>query len=123
MKTFIDYSTDFLFWMLDGVPIMNTPWILVYIVIPIAGWVFLFYLFVITQRARYSMLAIVTFLPMLFIAMGPPLWQTQMLSECHNVVVTVDTELVNDAKYVVRECRFKDNYYSEFGDWEIVTTK
>lgn len=52
MKNFVEYSTDFLFWLLNGVPIMNTPWIMVYTICLVGGWALLFYTYVSSQRVN-----------------------------------------------------------------------
>jgi hypothetical protein len=119
----VENSTDFLFWLLNGGPIVNTPWILVYVVCVVGIWFCLLYLFAITRRAAFGSTAILTFFPMLFIVLGPPIWQIQMLNECHDVVVSFDTDLVKDVEYTVRECRFKENANDEFGEWRVVNSK
>jgi hypothetical protein len=66
------------------------------------------------------------FFPMLslssfMLAIAPGIVQQQMMVECKDVTVSVNTEQVGDADIVVQQCRTKENFYGDFGDWKLIT--
>jgi len=113
--------TDFLFYIMGGVPLMNTFWIL--------PWTLFFTVVMVwpvmmpmprTWRQSWIMPAfIVCFFGGLVLAIVPPLGQLQQLSECRTFETEVDSDLSEPLTIALRECRSKSNVYEEFGPWTI----
>ena len=120
----IVWIAEVLFYLLNGELLLNTIWILVWI---FGGTVLLlipYYLAISVgkNRARSlpSMVFLVSFFPILMLIMGPAIVQTQMISECENITVTINTDRVELHTVEMQQCRSKENFYGEFGEWRIV---
>jgi hypothetical protein len=115
--------SEFFFWVLGGVPLMNTLWFLPYVVVLALIMVIPFYFAITHGKNRTnslpSIVFLVSFFPILLIGIGPPIIQVQMLQECETVQQVVSTDKVDKHVIDIRQCRLKDNYYGEFGDWKI----
>jgi hypothetical protein len=112
----ITWVAEAMFYLMNGEPVLNTIWILVWI---FGGTVLLlipFYLVIAWGRA----VGVVSFFPILMLMMGPPLAQIAMMEECETVSVTIDTDRIVYQTVELLQCRFKDNYYNDFGAWQIM---
>ena len=120
------WISEVLFYLTNGVMLIETPWLL--------AWV-LFWSVIMTIPLIYSShirpskwrvaLPLMIFFPLLTLfsfitAIGPGIVQTQMMSECETVSVTIDTDRILNHTAEMRQCRFKDNYYNDFGEWQVV---
>ncbi len=120
----IAWVAEAMFYVMNGAALLNTPWILVWI---FGGTVLLlipFYLAVAAGRGKIgpvsALVFMVSFFPILMLMMGPPLAQITMMQECETVSVTFDTDRIVNHTAELRQCRFKDNYYNDFGVWQVV---
>lgn len=115
------YIMDFLFYLLGGVPIANTFWMIPWIV---------FWACVITWsmslpiRKKWNEiwgtpLLVIFFVGGFLMAVGPPLGQLQPMSDCRMFETEVSSDLSKPKTIALRECRRKNNYYNEFGPWTI----
>jgi len=124
--------SEFLFWIMGGVALANSPFIILWVVfwsVAIASSLLLVDIF---KRKHFilaiftpSFIAICSFLMAFTVAIfsfmmaiGPALKQQHMLSECRNHVVVITTDNIENLSLNVRECRYKENYYGDFGDWQ-----
>lgn len=113
--------SEVLFWILGGVPIVNTFWIIPYVVVLTSMMIFPFF-FVFFKTKLYNfgpIIFILTFFPLLLFGIGPPIVQVQMLQECETVEKVVSTDRVENHTMDIKQCRVKENYYGEFGEWKI----
>jgi len=124
-----EWTAEQLFYLLNGVPIIGTPFILVWILFWIA-FMMMPMIYVIYMRpgsvvlGLLSVIMVFTVMGGMFIAMGPPIVQQEMLSECETVSTETDDfefkgETQNVGAIDVKLCRHKDNYYEDFGEWKI----
>lgn len=113
--------SEFFFWLLGGVPLMNTLWIVPYILVltMILVLPYFFFVFKLNYNKFAPLIFLVSFFPILLIGMGPPIVQVQMLQECETVEQVVSTDRVENHKMDIKQCRVKENYYGEFGEWKI----
>lgn len=120
IRDFILPMSEFLFWVLGGVPIMNSLWIVPYVafIVFIMG-IPLHLATTHGVRSFHSIVFVVSFFPLLMISMGPPIVQMQMLQECETVGRIISTDRIDEHVINIRQCRVKDNYYGEFGEWSI----
>jgi len=132
MKDFMLYLSELFFQLLNGNPLANSPWLLVWVIFVVILMYVPVYLMLNTKheerRSAHGMIAIITFFPLLMLAVGPPLVQMQMLQECKRVEVqTADVvfqgETVNLGSITFNQCRVKDNYYNDFGEWRTSVVK
>jgi hypothetical protein len=118
--------SEFFFLVLGGVPLMNTLWIFPYVVVMSLIMVLPFILYTYGKiKPTFTIpLFLISFFPVLLVGMGPPIVQMQMMQECRvNIAelnVIKDGELEINEEIEIKQCRIKDNYYGEFGEWEIV---
>lgn len=113
-----------LFWATGGVPIVNTLWLLGWVVSGSLLWWAMFTLplryphWKFWSRVSLPLLFMVASIPVLMLAIGPPIIQTQMLSDCRKVTATITIEGKSETK-PVQQCRSKSNYYdTEYGPWK-----
>ena len=127
MRDFMIYLSELFFQLLNGNPLANSPWIFAWIIFVAVLVCIPVYLAVNAEHeereSTYIMIAIVSFFPLLMLAIGPPIVQEQMLQECKRVEVqTADAvfqgETVNLGSITIDQCRVKDNYYNDFGEWK-----
>jgi len=132
MKDFMLYLAELFFQLLNGNPLANSPWLLVWVIFVVILMYVPVYLMLNTKReerrSAYGMIAIITFFPLLILAVGPSTVQMQMLQECQLVEVqTADVvfqgETVNLGSITFNQCRIKDNYYNDFGEWRTSVVK
>jgi predicted membrane protein len=126
MRDFVLWVNEGLFWLLDGKMLIDTPWIFLWITIGtvIAALPVLLMLHrIINITFVRVVLSVVWFILTLFVVISPGAIQTQMMSECRestaNLKIYVDDELSETNENVIEQCRYKDNYYGDFGDWEV----
>lgn len=114
------WIAEALFHLMGGIALLNSLWILVWIVVGTVTLLIPFYLSISAGRGRLSLLPalvfMITFFPILIVMMGPPIIQVRMLEECETV--TIDLEQIGLETVSVQQCRTKDNYYGEFGPWQ-----
>jgi hypothetical protein len=115
--------SEFFFWILGGVPLVNSIWIFPYVFLASVLMIIPFFLAVTHGKNKIrslpAIIFLVSFYPLLIIGMGPPIVQMQMLQECQVVHLDVSTDLVENHSMGIRQCRIKENYYGDFGDWTI----
>lgn len=118
---------EILFSMTGGEMLMNTLWFFPWILI----WALLMSLpmFYVT-RCKWTGRApgwpalafMIMFFPCLLMATGPGIVQAQMMQECETTAVPVSTDRV-DQTISVQQCRYKSNYYGEFGPWQVLDNR
>lgn len=117
------WISEILFYLTNGVPMANTLWFFVWVALGTILMVIPCYFAISVGRNKVNSLPALVFLfsffPLLFLIIGPPLLQLQMVSECETVTVDVATDRVENHTIRLRHCRFKDNYYGEFGEWQL----
>jgi hypothetical protein len=128
IRDFYITLAEALFWFTGGEPLLNSAWFLVWVfggalILTMPAWV---PLFLATVKSSYKWISvviyIVVFFPTLMTIIGPPLMQIQMMEECLPVETqTVANEQGFSTEVRVRQCRFKDNFYGEFGEWQLRT--
>lgn len=117
--------SEFFFWILGGVPLMNTLWIIPYVIAMslIMALPFILLTFLLTygkiKPINVLPLFLVSFFPVLLIGIGPPIIQMQMMQECEMVEQVISTDRVENHTVSIKQCRIKDSYYGEFGEWTI----
>jgi hypothetical protein len=119
----IAWVAEAMFYVMNGVALMNTPWIFVWIVAGAVTLVIpLYFAIADVRRVRYlpALVGMVSFFPIILLMMGPPLAQINMMQECETVSVTISTDRIVNQTAELRQCRFKDNYYNDFGVWQVV---
>ena len=115
------YFSDVLFWLMSGTPIANSLLMFPYIIGITLILSIPFYLVLESKFKKFwGTVAMVSFFPMLLLTMGPPIVQMQMMADCESVVLTGETNRVTSYEIEMQQCRFKDNYYGDFGEWKIV---
>jgi hypothetical protein len=129
IRDFMIWVAEGLFWLTDGVMLMNTAWVLVWILV----WSLvmaspMFYLTHVNYNRKPpgwpGFVFLFGFFPGLLMAAGPGIVQIDMMTECKTLEVeTADVilngEIVNLGSIPLKHCRTKENYYSEFGEWKI----
>ena len=126
IREFFLQIAEALFWVMGGVPLVNSPLIFV--------WVFLWVVvmaspvFLATRRMQAGHALPVRFLPFygvlffltLFTVMGPPIIQIQMLQECRE---NTEVTRVDGVPVRATECRTRSdmNRWGEWGPWELTT--
>jgi len=123
IRDYVVTIAELLFYLMDGIPLLDSPWLLVYLG---AGVLIMLWPILILDRVgRYARIAcivgIITFFPVLFLTMSPALAQQQMMSECSTVQVVVSSERAGVSTFDARECRRKSNFYEDHGPWKVVT--
>ena len=109
-------TAEFLFYLLGGVPILDTPWILPWI----AFWVLVMIWPVLIRQRKWSVAAFsVSFIGGMIMALAIPLGQMQVMSDCRTFETEVSSDLSEPKIIALRECSRKDNYYGGFGPWTI----
>ena len=116
-----------LFYLTGGEMLLNTIWFIPWV---IAGAVLLamplFYplYFGNPRLLKFApLMFIITFLPGMTILISPGAIQGQLMTECRDnkasVQIFVDDVLSETDEITLKQCRYKDNYYGEFGEWEV----
>jgi len=132
MKDFMLYLSELFFQLLNGTPLANSPWLFAWIIFVVLLMYVAVYLALNAEhkerKSAHIMTAIVAFFPLLMLAIGPTIVQEQMLQECQSVEVqTVDLvfqgKTTNLGSITIDQCRVKDNYYNDFGEWRTSVVK
>jgi len=123
------WISEVLFYLTDGVALINTIWIFPWVIVStlLLALPSTFGIGVL-QSHKYlkymGLIGIIAFLPVLTIIISPGAIQGQMMQECRsdmaelNVIKDGEPEINEEIE--IMQCRYKDNYYGEFGEWEIV---
>ena len=115
------WISELLFYLQDGEKLINTPWLFVWIVFWVLVTVMpLWYVTNIRSTYRVKLTFLILFFPGILMAIGPGIVQTQMMQECETVESVTATERIDPTVITVKQCRIKDNYYGDFGEWKIV---
>lgn len=122
------WISEVLFFLLNGEELFNTawfwPWIAVWSLVMAAPMLFVINMLSTGRPPSWTAWAfLIWFFPGLFLAVSPAIVQAQMLSECRPVTVTVNTELVQGHEIAMQECRHKENFYGEFGEWYLTQNR
>jgi hypothetical protein len=113
--------SEFLFWIMGGAVLANSPFIILWVGFWSVAMASSLLLVDIFKRKHFILAIFVATTIAIFafvMAVGPPIKQLHMMSECRNQVVVVTTDNNVNLSLNVRECRYKKNYYGNFGDWQ-----
>jgi hypothetical protein len=114
-------ASELLFYLLDGEMLINTFWVFVYVLV--LSFFLLSPVMAFERLGRFQkwapMIFIITFFPGLFLSVGPPIVQGQMMQECRVFEQSITGELAEARVISFKECRYKDNYYGDFGEWKV----
>lgn len=126
IREFIVWVSEALFYLTDGVMLINTPWFLAWVLF----WSVMMALpliYVSSFRPSKWRVAIplMIFFPMLtlfsfMLAISPGIVQQQMMIECKDATINVNTELVGETVIQMKHCRTKENFYGDFGEWKLL---
>ena len=126
-REFLVWISETLFNLLGGEPLANTIWIIPWVF----GGTLLFALPLLyplyTRNPRHFKFApfvfIIIFFPGMVILISPGAIQGQLMTECRDntasLQIFVDDKLSETDEITIKQCRYKDNYYGEFGEWEL----
>ena len=120
------WISETLFYLQSGSMLVDTVWFFVWVSFWILVMVFPLFYVVNVRPAKWALLvSMVVVYPALVMAIGPGIVQQQMMQECktitiENTWVKQDGVPVNMGPLSVNQCRYKDNYYNDFGNWKIV---
>jgi hypothetical protein len=126
IREFIVWVSEALFYLTNGVMLINTPWFLAWVLFwSVMMAMPLIYATSIRPKSyRVAIPLLILFaLSTLFAfttAIAPGIVQQQMMMECKDATVNVNTELVGDTAIQVRHCRTKENFYGDFGEWKLL---
>ena len=123
--------SELLFWFTGGVPLMNSLWFFVWVIVgAVVTASPMFLAMRLIQRGNRlgwipGTVFLVTFFPMLTVITSPGIIQNDLIKECLPIeTVTVDTDLVKDFEIDLRHCRAKANYYDKnYGPWTAFTVR
>lgn len=126
-RDFFVWMAELLFKLNVGIPLLDSFWIII--------WSSVFGLFITlpllyvassnnTKIFKYApLIFLITFIPGLFFILGPPLIQLQMLTDCKpSFEVSVESEM-SSTVLKLQECRYKQNFYGDFGEWKLKTVQ
>lgn len=106
------WVSEALFYMTGGEPIINTHWIVLWVLLGTLVTVLPIICAVIWPTVTSGLIALFLFFFGLQTVTGPGIVQTNLMSECRTDVLNL-----NGTEYTLNQCRYKQNYYGEFGDW------
>jgi hypothetical protein len=121
------WISETLFYLTNGVMLIETPWLLAWAMFwSVMMAMPLIYVSSIRPSKWRVALPLMILFPLLIFfsfitAIGPGIVQQQMMVECKDITVSVNTELVGDVDIDVQQCRTKENFYGDFGEWKLVT--
>lgn len=129
IREFMLWINETLFYLTNGVMLVNTPWIFLWVLF----WGVLMTIPIIyatsTRPKKWRVaLPLMIFFSLFSIfslttAISPGIIQMQMMQECRIDIaefnIIKDGNLEEQGEIEIKQCRYKDNYYSEFGDWKI----
>jgi hypothetical protein len=119
------WISETLFYLTGGEMLLNTPWFFPWIVF---GIIFMLSpLFIYLKNAEkykyFGFLTVFTFFSGLLIVISPGAIQGQLMTECRDntasLQIFVDDVLSETDEITITQCRYKNNYYGEFGEWEL----
>jgi len=120
IRDFMVWLSESLFYIMNGVPIADSAWVFVWVVFWSLVLTFPMWFLINVKITKWMPLAsMIGFFPILMICIGPPIVQMQMLRECETVELLVDTDRVTNYTITETQCRYKDNYYGDFGEWTL----
>lgn len=114
------WISEMLFYVQGGEMLINTPWIFVWVVfwsLVIASP--MFYAINVRPTNLAPLAFLIMFFPGLLLATGPGIVQAQMMQECKTIETVVESDQVESTVMEFQECRVKDNYYGDFGTWQL----
>lgn len=106
--------------------LINTPWFLAWVMFWSVMMVMpLIYATSIRPKSYHVAIPLLIFfaLSTLFAfttAIAPGIVQQQMIVECKDVTINVNTELVGETAIHMQQCRTKENFYGDFGEWKLL---
>jgi len=106
-----------LFWVQGGEMLINTPWFFVWVIVGCCLMLLPLWLVAsgkITSRYWHVPVTVVWMSGLLFIVISPGAVQMQLMQECRDIQTEVKGQTID-----LRECRHKENYYEDFGDWKV----
>jgi hypothetical protein len=117
------WVNEALFWALDGQMLIDTFWFIPWVIVGVMLMCLLYIIGQFIVEVYESMFGIVVTLcifPLILIIVSPGAIQMQMTSECEMFETEVVSELSGTNTLELKQCRYKDNYYGDFGEWNIV---
>jgi hypothetical protein len=121
-----EFLAETLFYILDGFPIVDTLFFIPYIflialIISIPFVIFTYYHLKLPAILNVWMLSfgVIIGITLFSVTISIGYIQMQHLRECEIIQLVVSSDKVNEQKMFFTQCRSKDNYYGEFGDWKI----
>lgn len=129
IREFMLWINETLFYLTNGVMLVNTPWIFLWVLF----WGVLMTIPIIyatsTRPKKWCVaLPLMIFFSLFSIfslttAISPGIIQMQMMQECRIDIaefnIIKDGNLEEQGEIEIKQCRYKDNYYGEFSDWKI----
>jgi hypothetical protein len=128
MREFFIGGAELLFQMTSGVPMFEGLYIIAYIAVMVILAMLLVFCTIGhtpgTYRHPLNFVIVMVGMVVLFGGMFSFIAAQQtMLVDCKSVEVTISTELIPEQGITVTQCRYKDNYYGDFGEWKVVTLR
>jgi hypothetical protein len=125
------WIAESLFYLTNGVPLLATPWIFVWVLVwgSFALSPVFYGIHAIKYTAKRNVnllfvlpLTVMTFFMGLHLAISPVM-QVAMMQECETVEFEtveqiIDGELKDIGTIEIGRCRYKNNYYQDFGEWQ-----
>lgn len=122
------WISETLFYLTGGIPLLNTIWFIPWVIIGSVIMAFpLLYPLCFRQRLLKfgRLIFIIAFWPVMTIVISPGVIQGQLKHECKTIEGEVfanaymNGEKIEPQPVTIRQCRYKENYYEEFGEWKI----
>lgn len=110
-------GAEFFFYLTNGTMLGDTVWMFVYVVLLVLVLAVGLALCAAVPDF-FKIPAVVLWFFVFMTGIGVPITQSQMLAECKSATATMETDHLS-RELEVNECRYKKNYYGEFGEWEI----
>jgi hypothetical protein len=125
IRDFLVPVAEVLFWLTGGVQLADTVWVFVWVVVGsllTAAPALLAVNFGNNRANSFpAVVFLISFFPLLMLAIGPPLVQHAMLNECRTMPVDISIDGRTETTDV-KQCRSKGNFYdTEFGEWRTVS--
>lgn len=122
------WISEMLFYLQGGDVLVSTFWIFPWIGFWVLVMVFPLFYYVNYASSKYKYLSLIIFMfvffPALLMAIGLPPVQHQMITECRDDIAEVniyygDNTVSEKTQITITQCRYKENYYGEFGEWKL----
>lgn len=124
VKEFLAWISETLFYLLGGEMLVTTIWFIPWVAFWAIFMLLPFIVWNVTNIHKYGFLTVFTFSLGLMVSLGTDIVQSQMMSECRDstasLQIFVDNNLSETDEITIKQCRYKDNYYGEFGEWKLV---